>query len=486
MTYQELLELKHKRAEKVTQGKELLAKKDLDGHKALMAEIDGLNAEIEAAEKQLEMEGKFSDRSGIGQPAAKVYTPGQDDGKDNGYAKAVKSFADAARSGFPKTKAAGDYMSEGVDADGGYTVPQDIVTRIISLRESKESLLDEVRVIPVTTKSGKRTIKKRGQHQGFATVAEAAKFGKAATPQFAVLEYNIEKRGGYLPVTNELLEDSDNNIAAIAEEWLADEARVTANKEILAVIRAKQAQDLKNLDGVLKAWVGLGSTFRATSKLITNDDGLLWLGTLKDANGRYLLTPNPADSKEIRLCVGPHVLPVKTYDNDTIPTEDGRIPMILGDLKEGVVYWDRRAFSVKVFDQAAIGDFNAAEQDMTIWRGSLRDDCTLRDDGAFVNGYIAAGTGGTLGTLTVTSAAGSASGTTTLTVSPAKAAGNLYKYKTAAAATAVAYGQNVQSWSVWDGSTDITAAAGQVITVVECGSDYKALRAGHATVTAKA
>lgn len=53
----------------------------------------------------------------------------------------------------------------------------------------------------------------------------------------------IKKRGGYLPVINELLEDSDNNIAAIAKEWLADEARVTANKEILAVIQAKEAED---------------------------------------------------------------------------------------------------------------------------------------------------------------------------------------------------------------------------------------------------
>ena len=32
-------------------------------------------------------------------------------------------------------------MQEGVDADGGYTVPVDIVAKIISLRESKESLL---------------------------------------------------------------------------------------------------------------------------------------------------------------------------------------------------------------------------------------------------------------------------------------------------------------------------------------------------------
>ncbi|MCI8716273.1 MAG: phage major capsid protein, partial [Oscillospiraceae bacterium] len=170
-------------------------------------------------------------------------------------------------------------------------MPEDIVTRIIELREASESLLDLVRVIPVTTKSGRRTMKKRGQHQGFATVAEAAKFGKTATPQFSTVSYEVEKRGGYLPVTNELLEDSDNNIAAVAQQWLADEARVTANKEILAVIQAKAAQDLKDLDGILTAWVKLGSAFRATSKLITNDDGLLWLGTLKDANGRYLLTP---------------------------------------------------------------------------------------------------------------------------------------------------------------------------------------------------
>lgn len=93
---------------------------------------------------------------------------------------------------------------------------------------------------------------------------------------------------------------------------------------------------------------------------------------------------------------------------------------------------------------------------------------------------------GTLGTLTVTSAAGATSGTTKLTVTPAKASGNSYKYKDAAAATPVVYGQNVQTWTAWDGTADITAATGQVVTVVECGSDYKAIASGNATVTAKA
>lgn len=92
----------------------------------------------------------------------------------------------------------------------------------------------------------------------------------------------------------------------------------------------------------------------------------------------------------------------------------------------------------------------------------------------------------TLKTLTVTSAAGTASGTTKLTVTPAKASGNSYKYKAAAAATPVVYGQNVQTWTAWDGTSDITATTGQVVTVVECGSDYKAVASGSATVTAKA
>lgn len=95
------------------------------------------------------------------------------------------------------------------------------------------------------------------------------------------------------------------------------------------------------------------------------------------------------------------------------------------------------------------------------------------------------GSEGTLGTLTVSSAAGTASGTTKLTVTPAKASGSQYKYKTGVSAQNVVYGQNVQTWTAWDGTADITATTGQVVTVVECGSDYKAKSAGNATVTAK-
>lgn len=91
----------------------------------------------------------------------------------------------------------------------------------------------------------------------------------------------------------------------------------------------------------------------------------------------------------------------------------------------------------------------------------------------------------TLGTLTVTSAAGTKSGDTKVTVEPELETGHLYKYKTGASAPEVKYGQSVRNWTAWDGKSDITAATGQYITVVECDNTYKALKSGNDEVTAQ-
>ena len=58
-----------------------------------------------------------------------------------------KEFADAARRGFRNS------MNEGTPSEGGYTVPEDIQTRINTYREAKASLIDLVDVENVTTRS---------------------------------------------------------------------------------------------------------------------------------------------------------------------------------------------------------------------------------------------------------------------------------------------------------------------------------------------
>jgi len=88
-----------------------------------------------------------------------------------------------------------------------------------------------------------------------------------------------------------------------------------------------------------------------------------------------------------------------------------------------------------------------------------------------------------LDVLTVTSAAG-ASGKTAITVTPTKLPGNSYVYKThATTAPAVTIGQDLTSWTAWDGSAEITATSTHKITVAEVNASNKAVKAGNTTVT---
>lgn len=296
-------------------------------------------------------------------------------------------FAQAARRGFRNA------MNETTPAEGGYTVPEDIQTKINKYRDAKASLLSLVRRENVTTESGARTFKKRAQQTGFSKVGEGAAIGAKDTPQFERIEYKISKYAGYFPVTNELLADSDANITNVLTEWIGDESRVTANNLILEVIKTKEATDLKDMDGIKKAVnVTLGSAFKSTSRIITNDDGLQYLDTLKDGNGRYLLAPDPNKTMQMRLQVGAIFVPVEVIPNADMATADSKIPFIIGDLNEGIYFFDRQSRNIRVSDIAAIGDLNAFEQDLTLFRAIEREDVELRDSDAFVYGYITATT----------------------------------------------------------------------------------------------
>ena len=87
-----------------------------------------------------------------------------------------------------------------------------------------------------------------------------------------------------------------------------------------------------------------------------------------------------------------------------------------------------------------------------------------------------------LDVLTVTSTAG-ATGKTVIAVSPTKLTGNSYVYKThASIAPAVTIGQDLASWSTWDGTSEITATSTHKITIAEVNASKLAVKAGNTTV----
>ena len=364
-------ELLSKIEEKTAQAKAFLAEgenKDVNKANELLDEVDALKAEYETEKRLYEMEKEQN-------------TP-TDKELEEKEVDSTKAFADAARRGFVVDKA---NMNETTPSDGGYTVPEDIQTRINTYRESKASLLNLVRVERVTTNKGERTFKKRAQQTGFTKVGEAQKIGAKATPQFERIFYEIDKYAGYFPVTNELLADSDANIASTLIEWIGDESRVTANKLILEVIKTnKETTDLKGLDDIKKMLnVTLGSAFKGTSVIVTNDNGLQWLDTLKDADGKYVLQSNPAAPMQMQLCAGATTIPVKVIPNADLPNDTEKIPFIIGDLNEGVIYWDRQQMSITTSNMASIGTLNAFEEDLTIYRAIEREDVTARDNAAY-------------------------------------------------------------------------------------------------------
>lgn len=349
--------------------------KDVAKATEIMDQVDALKAEYEAEKRLYEMEKEVNTPDPVAFEAQKEEKTEKD---------AIAKFADDARNGF-RAKS----MNEGAGADGGYTVPEDIQTKITAYRDSKASLLGLVSVEKVTTNKGQRTFKKRSQQTGFTKVGEGGKIGAKNTPQFERLSYEIEKYAGYFPVTNELLADSDANIANTLIEFIGDESRVTANKLILEQIATVAETAFTGLDDIKKALnVTLGSAFKSTAKIITNDDGLQYLDTLKDADENYLLTQSPADPMKLVLCAGATSVPVVVIPNADMPTTENKIPFIVGDLKEAIVYWDRQLMSITVSNIAQVGDLNAFEEDLTIYRAIEREDVTTRDTQAIVNGYI--------------------------------------------------------------------------------------------------
>lgn len=369
--------------EKTTKAKVYLEDGDTEKANASLDEAQKLKEQYEAEKRLYEMTKETNTPSDKELEAQK---------EQKQEISSEKAFADAARRGFKAT------MTEGTNADGGYTVPEDIRTRVETYRDSKESLLKYVRVEKVTTDKGARTFKARANQTGFTKVAEAGNIGAGTTPTFERIQYDIDKYAAYYPVTNELLADSDANITNILTEWIGDESRVTANKLILEQIKTNTATEIKNgVDGIKKVLnQTLGSAFKPTSKIFTNDDGLQYLDTLKDSDGDYLLQPNPTDPMKMQLCAGASVIPVVVIPNADMPTDDttdassskSRIPMIIGDLKEGIVYWDRQMLSLMMSTVASAGSLNAFEQDLTLIRAIEREDVTPRDKKAFVNGYI--------------------------------------------------------------------------------------------------
>ena len=354
--------------------------KDVTKANALMDEVDTLKAEYEAEKRIFEAEKgegveNADPHSGSGEPEVKELTA------EEIVAKEIRSIM---------TKAVDKDLQESVDEDGGYTVPEDIVTKVNHYPEIVYSFLDDISVENVSTNKGARTYQKKADTEAFVDLDEnGAITKKIEAPKFERVPYAIQDRAGFMPVSNDLIHDSDANITGIVTDWLGRANIATANAKILGLIKAKEQIAVDGVAGIKQIVnVTLGQAYKSGAKIITNDDGLNYLDTLEDKNGRPLLNPDPTDSARLALRCGTVVVPVKVVPNKAMPSEGTKVPVVIGDLKAGIRKYNRQSMSLKASDVAVLGDFNAFAMNMTLIRAILRDDYKTLDADAFVYGYI--------------------------------------------------------------------------------------------------
>lgn len=369
MTYQEFLELKSKRAEKLKEGKDLLAKKDFEAHKSLMSEVAKMNVEIEAAESQLAEEGRFDEKDEMLKGLYLNYQARQEEkakGKavddirrSNEYAAA---FTKALRDGVrvrsawgvedfaPLTKALTETGGTPEGSDGGFLVPADFDNLIHEYEKEYLDLSQFFTVEQVRGLSGWRAVE-QGKRKALPKILEMGTIGRDDQPKFEKVTYTVEKFGDRLPVSRELLEDNTAGLLRYLAGWFGPKYILTKNTLLLALLKelttevpltaGSEAKELRR--AMIRK---LNTAHSSGAVLLTNQDGYAEMDGWEDKNGRSLLVPNPADPSVYRL----NGRRVVYGDNDVIPGEEGKTPIYVGKFQALGTLFVRRGLEMAATD----------------------------------------------------------------------------------------------------------------------------------------
>lgn len=379
-------ELRQLMAEKQTHIQNLLADNRID-------EAESATEELKAIRREFDIVQTMNDVV----PAAAPFggMPQQEEAKDvdttHVFAQLLRNRHDSLSDtelSFAKSMAVRNAanMNEGAGEAGGFIVPTDEQTKINELKRALNPLSALVRVENVNTMSGTRVLEKASDMTPFASVAELAAIGEIDGPKFTQVKYAIKKFAGILPISEELLADSDQNLLAYVNGWLAKKSVATENAQILAVLKTFTKAPLTNLDGIKDLLnVTLDPTISLMSSVLTNQDGFNFLDKQKDTDGRYLLQPNPLDSTQ-KLLFGK---PVTVVSNKVLPTDTSvasakKAPVIIGSFTDAVVLFDRRATTLT---GTSVGG-DAWKRDSYDVKAVTRIDVQKFDDKAVVFGEL--------------------------------------------------------------------------------------------------
>lgn len=285
----------------------LLSKEHMDQYQQMEDKIKNFSQEIDRMQREEQMEKELS------KPINKPITEKPHQDKHEKTGRASKEYKDgmlkALRTNF---KQVSNVLQEGVDADGGYLVPEEYDERLITVLE-EENIIRSLATIIQT--SGNHKIKIAGTSPAAAWIDEGEEL-KFSDATFKQMLLDAHKLHVAIKVTEELLYDSAFDL----EDYITEQfGKALANAEedaflngdgnnkptgifnetsggtFLDKVSAIKADDVINLVHALKR------PYRKNAVFITNDKTIAQIRKFKDSNGAYIWQPSYQQGEPDRL-----------------------------------------------------------------------------------------------------------------------------------------------------------------------------------------
>lgn len=247
---------------------------------------------------------------------------------------------------FVKTK--GQTRDGFTSVEGGALIPEELLAPQMKPEEEVD-LRNYVKVVSVNSSNGKYPVISKSDGK-MSTVAELAANPKLANPSIKEINFEVSTRRGYIPISQEVIDDADYDVTGLIRDEISSQSRNTSNADVAAKLKTATAKSVVGIDG-LKDLVNKGVKKVYPVKFIISSSLYAELDKLKDKNGRYLMQDSITAASG-KVLLGREVI---VLDDDMIGTANGDLVGFVGDAKSFMSFFDRKRTSVEWVDNQIYG-----------------------------------------------------------------------------------------------------------------------------------
>lgn len=353
----------------------------MDGETKDLAKAEALLDEVDALQKELDLEERVTKAAKAAVPATAEGTPAGEPAKADGFKAMAKALSGQSMTEAEKAMISGDSATNGENL----LIPEDVRLEINELRKTYISAKSIVTVETTDALTGSVNYE-NGEPVGLTDFEDGAEIPASDEPKFVRKSFKIQHKGKLIPISRILLGSERAGLLGYINRWFLKSAIISENAGIFETLKAGYNEGTPKAIAGWKALkksinVDLDPSVKLQGIIATNQSGFAALDEEEDNNGRPILQQNPANPTE-KLFQG---LPVHVFPDAQLPNIDStHFPIFYGDTKAGATFVEKQALEFATSEHYG---FNKNQNYMRVIEGF---DVMSTDTGAYIYGSFTA------------------------------------------------------------------------------------------------